>query len=97
MMKLENLGLDGGKRETLVILGAGASRGASFVARRTAVLPPLDLDFFQQLARPEWLPGIRPTIWRLCRDEYPNELRISMEQFFSEADYTQSISLRAEC
>jgi len=85
-MKLKELGLHGGQRKTLVILGAGAPRGASFVKSRTGVLPPLDLDFFQQAARingndsAEWLLGF-------VREEYPNEFRLSMEQFFSEADY----------
>ena len=36
----------------VVILGAGASRGASFVQKKppTVVLPPLDRDFFDQVA-----------------------------------------------
>lgn len=36
-------------RKTLLILGAGATRGASFVKADAAVPPPLDLDFFQVL------------------------------------------------
>jgi hypothetical protein len=36
-------------RKTLVILGAGATRGASFVEPEAAVPPPLDQDFFQVL------------------------------------------------
>jgi hypothetical protein len=36
-------------RKTLVILGAGATRGASFVEPDAAVPPPLDQDFFQVL------------------------------------------------
>jgi hypothetical protein len=50
-MNLKDFGLSGGKRKTLVVLGAGASRGASFVNDETQVLPPLDLDFFQQVSR----------------------------------------------
>jgi hypothetical protein len=46
-MKLSALGLR--ERNTLVILGAGATRGASFVASDAHVAPPLDLDFFQIL------------------------------------------------
>lgn len=86
-MRLENFGLRGGQRKTLIILGAGASRGASFVSRRTDVLPPLDLDFFQQLARLNDCAASARLI-EFVRTEYPNELRLSMEQFFSEADYT---------
>lgn len=37
---------------TVVVLGAGATRGASFVdASKNACLPPLDADFFTQLQR----------------------------------------------
>ena len=46
-MKLPTLGLP--ERNTLVILGAGATRGASFVESDAHVAPPLDLDFFQVL------------------------------------------------
>lgn len=86
-MQLEDLGLQGGSRKTLVILGAGASRGASFVKDKTAVLPPLDLDFFQQLSRLQSSPDADALI-SFVREEYGHELRLSMEQFFSEADYT---------
>ncbi len=46
-MHIPSLGLK--RRTTLVILGAGATRGASFVNPETAVPPPLDQDFFQVL------------------------------------------------
>lgn len=46
-MDIPSLGLK--KRKTLVILGAGATRGASFVESEAAVPPPLDQDFFQVL------------------------------------------------
>ena len=36
---------------TVVVLGAGASRGASFVTSGAGVLPPLDSDFFTQAQR----------------------------------------------
>jgi len=36
---------------TSVILGAGATRGASFVKKLSGSLPPLDADFFTQLQR----------------------------------------------
>ncbi len=86
-MRLEHLGLAGGSRRTTVILGAGASRGASFVTGRVGVLPPLDLDFFQQVARLKTCDeGTR--LLAFVREEHINELRLSMEQFFSEADYT---------
>ncbi len=46
-MDIPSLGLK--NRKTLVILGAGATRGASFVEADAAVPPPLDRDFFQVL------------------------------------------------
>jgi hypothetical protein len=46
---MEVPGIGGRDRKTLVILGAGATRGASFVATDAAVAPPLDADFFQIL------------------------------------------------
>lgn len=42
-------GLSLKERKTLVILGAGAIRGASFAKPDNPVLPPLDRDFFQIL------------------------------------------------
>ena len=39
------------QRKTLVILGAGATRGASYVVEKSAPLPPLDFDFRQQASR----------------------------------------------
>ena len=86
-MNLNSFGLSGGRRKTLVILGAGASRGASFVTDQTGVLPPLDLDFFQQLARMDYSKDSRRLL-EFIRSEYGHEIGLSMEKFFSEADYT---------
>jgi hypothetical protein len=46
-MLLRGIGVPRADR-TVVLLGAGASRGASFCAPGRQVLPPLDADFFQQ-------------------------------------------------
>lgn len=46
-MLLRGIGMPRADR-TVVLLGAGASRGASFSAPGRQVLPPLDADFFQQ-------------------------------------------------
>jgi len=70
-----------------VLLGAGASRGASFVRRDSHAAPPLDLDFFQQLARIGHS-GSAKRLLEFVRDEYGHEVGLSMERFFSEADYT---------
>jgi hypothetical protein len=37
------------RRAALIVLGAGATRGASFVADSCVLRPPLDADFFLQL------------------------------------------------
>jgi hypothetical protein len=47
-MDLTPLGLPR-RREAVVILGAGATRGASFVHSESLLKPPLDSDFFAQL------------------------------------------------
>lgn len=47
---LRGVGLGRAARST-VILGAGASRGASFAEGSRQVFPPLDADFFQQAQR----------------------------------------------
>jgi len=86
-MNLKDLGIDGRRRKTLVVLGAGASRGASFVTDDTLLLPPLDSDFFQQVARMHDFEAARRPI-EFVRSEYGREVGLSMEQFFSEADYT---------
>ena len=86
-MNLSDFGVKGGARKTLFVLGAGASRGASFVDDKTLPLPPLDLDFFQQLARmPQTESGRR--LLEFVREEYQHEVGLSMERLFSEADYT---------
>jgi hypothetical protein len=91
-MNLQLLGVGLGARKTLVVLGAGASRGASFVSDPTGVLPPLDRDFFQQLSR---LPSSDESrrLLEFVRSEYGHELGLSMERFFSEADYTNRFHL----
>lgn len=86
-MDLSTFGLSGGRRKTLVLLGAGASRGASFVSDLTQPLPPLDLDFFQQLARMD-ASAEGASLLQFVRSEYGHEVGLSMERFFSEADYT---------
>jgi hypothetical protein len=47
-MRISQIGFD---RPIVVVLGAGATRGASFVGGHAAVLPPLDSDFFTQAQR----------------------------------------------
>jgi len=77
----------GGRLKTLVILGAGASRAASFASENRSPLPPLDLDFFRQLQR---LAPSRPVdhLLAFVRSEFGARLNVSMEEFFSQAEYT---------
>lgn len=76
-----------GRLKTLVLLGAGASRGASFASENRGPLPPLDLDFFRQLQR---LARSRPVdhLLSFVRSEFGARLNVSMEEFFSQAEYT---------
>lgn len=72
---------DGPKR-AVIILGAGATRGACFVPRFSPQ-PPLDKDFFQQLAsadRSEDALHLR----RFLKRTFGGEVGFSMETFFSE-------------
>lgn len=87
LVNLEDFGFPGGSRKTLILLGAGASRGASSVIDTTLPQPPLDLDFFQQVTRlRDCDPG--RGLLQFVRREYQHEVGLSMERFFSEADYT---------
>jgi hypothetical protein len=47
-MRINQIGFNG---KTVVILGAGATRGEKFVEKKSGVLPPLDKDFFTQAQR----------------------------------------------
>lgn len=47
-MEIGHIGFDG---RTVIVLGAGATRGASFVEAMKGALPPLDRDFFTQAQR----------------------------------------------
>jgi hypothetical protein len=87
IVDLAHLGVSGGRRKALIVLGAGASRGASFAADPTSVLPPLDADFFQQLSRMRQTDESRRLL-RFVREEFGSEVGLSMEEFFSQADYT---------
>jgi len=83
-MRLPNLGID--KDEpTVVVLGAGASRGSS-CARSTGVAPPLDADFFVQAQR---LPGPDLTkrdrdLFNFVREEFGQGELPTLEVFFTQ-------------
>lgn len=91
-MDLSEFGLKGARRRTLVVLGAGATRGASFVDQSSpGPHPPLDLDFFQQVARMSPKSKTRSEVEELLsfiRDYFDGEVNLSMEEFLSEVDHT---------
>jgi hypothetical protein len=72
------------RREAVVILGAGATRGASFGSVSPVLRPPMDMDFFQQLRASE-LSGEDAALRLLefIREEF-GEAELSMEAFYSQ-------------
>ncbi|MGC1853342.1 MAG: hypothetical protein WA687_12970 [Solirubrobacterales bacterium] len=69
-----------------VILGAGASRGASFADSSRQVLPPLDADFFQQAQRLDeasYKEAGREVI-EFVRDEYGTTELPTLETLFTQ-------------
>jgi hypothetical protein len=89
---LNGYGDTGGRRKTLVVLGAGATRGAQFVTEGNGEpLPPLDKDFFEQVSKMDWHDNISDDAEQLlefARDEFGVETNLSMEEFFAEVEYT---------
>lgn len=82
-MDLSPFGYDR-RREAFIILGAGATRGASFVADARVLRPPLDTDFFVQLRASELghdIDGQR--LLDFVEDEF-GDLDLSMEAFYSQ-------------
>jgi hypothetical protein len=91
-MNLSEFGLEGTSRRTLVVLGAGATRGASFVDQSSPKPhPPLDMDFFQQVSRMSPERKSRSEVEKLLtfiRQNFDGEVDLSMEEFLSEVDHT---------
>jgi hypothetical protein len=79
-----------GQTETLVVLGAGASRGASFVdPRHTLYKPPLDADYFKLLAvSPAGRSPQARALLKYVRENYSPTLDVSMEFVFVELQGT---------
>jgi hypothetical protein len=78
----------------LVVLGAGATRGASFVKSANApCLPPLDADFFKQLQiikgpANEWL--VESLLGQITY-YFGTNFRVSMEKVFSTFDHAHKL------
>ncbi|MGH9894686.1 MAG: hypothetical protein ACREA0_22450, partial [bacterium] len=73
------------RRDTVLILGAGATRGASFVRPWTLMRPPTDVDFFS-LLRSSPIAGRRDAerLLDFVEEEF-GSLDVSMERFYSQA------------
>lgn len=76
------------RRKALIVLGAGASFGAQLGGGSFGARPPLDLGFFSELQK------LSPTseiegLLEFVRQEFGPGLRLSMEEFFSQVEYTE--------
>lgn len=84
-MLLRGVGIRRAVRAT-VVLGAGASRGASFVDTTRQVLPPLDADFFRQAQRLDeqsFRGNVRKVI-EFVRDDYGPARQPTLETVFTQ-------------
>src|SRR5262245_59355008 len=82
----------------VIVLGAGATRGASFVAAgsraRRVCLPPLDRDFFTQLqrvAKPLHQDVIN-TVLRDAVDLFGANFRVTLETMFTTVEQLAAMS-----
>lgn len=86
-MLLRGIGVPRADR-TVVVLGAGASRGASFAVPGRQVLPPLDADFFQQaqaLDEEKYAKYAKPVLQFLRSDYGPGALP-TLETVFTQLE-----------
>lgn len=88
-MNIKRLNLN--NKKTCVILGAGASRGASCF-EKTWIQPPLDADFFaqaQNLASND-TSGILKELLEFVKEEFDPTLSIPMEKLFTQIEALDS-------
>ena len=85
-MRIPTLGIDK-DLTAVVVLGAGASRGGSFVTS-AGVLPPLDADFFAQVLRmpPVSLSTSDRDLLGFVRDEFGLGSFPTLESFFTQIE-----------
>ncbi len=89
-MKIDKIGFD---QEAVVILGAGATRGASFVSGLSGALPPLDSDFFTQAQRlssgkPEGLVG---DLIEMTTKTFGLDFNLTMEGFLTRVEQLSNV------
>lgn len=89
-MRVKQIDFD---RPSVLVLGAGATRGASFVDETKGVLPPLDSDFFTQAQR---LSSSKPS--ELIRDLIENVVSIfgtnfdlTMEGYLTQIEHLANV------
>jgi len=89
-MKIDRIAFN---EPTVVVLGAGATRGASFVEKLPGALPPLDTDFFTQVQR---LSSAKPRrlVTDLIQDTvriFGRNFRLTMEGYLTHIEYLQNV------
>lgn len=74
--------------DIVVVLGAGATRGASWVTDSSTVLPPLNADFFTQLQRIQARKhqGVVAEILRDVVGLYGPNFQLTLEQYFTQLE-----------
>ena len=80
--------------ETVVILGAGATRGAEWVDSTSVCLPPLNVDFFTQLQRIQSAKhqGVVSDILRDVIGPYGPNFRLTLEGYFTQLETLKSMT-----
>jgi hypothetical protein len=74
--------------DTVVVLGAGATRGAKWVDSRSACLPPLNGDFFTQLQRIQSAKhqGVVSDVLRDVIGLYGPNFTVTLESYFTQIE-----------
>jgi len=90
-MRIDRIGFKG---KAVVVLGAGATRGAEFVPRLAGALPPLDSDFFTQAQR---LSKDKPKkllsgLIKQTTDTFGRNFALSMEGFFTMVEQLSNVN-----
>jgi hypothetical protein len=89
-MQIKRIGFD---KPAVVLLGAGATRGASFVDKLPGTLPPLDTDFFTQAQR---LSASKPEtlvddLVRNAVETFGTNFSLTMEGFLTQVEHLSHV------